>query len=128
MMTNEQVLEKMEEDFLLRGSSEKTRQTYRTALIRFSAFAGKDRYSDLDEKDLRSFLLHLHQEDKLQGSSIKTYNAGCRFFLEVVLSLAINRRQVPMPFSVTSRLKMKTIKSETLVSSSIASFYLALQS
>lgn len=95
MMTNEQVLQKMEEDFLLRGSSEKTRQTYRTALARFSSFAGKDRYSDLEEKDLRRFLLHLHQEGKLQGTSINTYNAGCKFFLEVVLSLAINYKQVP---------------------------------
>ena len=95
MMTNEQVLQKMDEDFLLRGSSEKTRQTYRTALVRFSAFAGKDRYSDLNEKDLRRFLLHLHQQGKLQGTSINTYNAGCKFFLEVVLSLAINRKQVP---------------------------------
>jgi site-specific recombinase XerD len=86
-MTNEQVLQKMEEDFLLRGSSEKTRQTYRTALFRFSAYAGKERYSDLDEKDLRSFLLHLHKEGKLQGTSINTYNAGCKFFLEVVLNL-----------------------------------------
>ena len=95
MMTNEQVLHKMEEDFLLRGSSQKTRRTYRTALIRFSAFAAKDRYSDLNEKDLRSFLLHLHQQGKLQGTSINTYNAGCKFFLEVVLGLAINRKQVP---------------------------------
>ena len=95
MMTNEQVLQKMEEDFLLRGSSQETRRTYRTALIRFSAFAAKDRYSDLNEKDLRSFLLHLHQQGKLQGTSINTYNAGCKFFLEVVLGLAINRKQVP---------------------------------
>ena len=96
MMTNEQVLKKMEEDFLLRGSSEKTKETYLTALKRFSEFAGKeDRLADLDQDDLRAFLLHLHEEDKLQGTSINTYNAGCKFFLEVVLDKAINRKQVP---------------------------------
>ena len=74
MMTNEQGLQKMEEGFLLRGSSQKTRQTYRTALIRFSAFAAKDRYSDLNEKDLRSFLLHLHQQGKLQPKFRPSFN------------------------------------------------------
>jgi len=96
MMTNEQVLEKMEEDFLLRGSSEKTKETYLTALKRFSEFAGKqDRLAELNQDDLRAFLLHLRKDCKLQGTSINTYNAGCKFFLEVVLSLAINRKQVP---------------------------------
>ena len=96
MMTNEQVLEKMEEDFLLRGSSEKTRQTYLTALKRFSEFAGKeDRLADLNQNDLRAFLLHLRKDCKLHGTSINTYNAGCKFFLEVVLDKIINSKQVP---------------------------------
>ncbi len=96
MMTNEQVLEKMDEDFLLRDTPETTRKTYLTALKRFSKFAGKeDRLADLNEKDLRAFLLHLRKECKLQGTSINTYNAGCKFFLEVVLDTIINRKQVP---------------------------------
>jgi len=96
MMTNEQVLQKMQEDFLLRGSSEKTKATYLLALKRFSEFAGKEaRLAELNEEDLRAFLLHLHKEGKLQGTSINTYNAGCKFFLEVVLNIPINRKQVP---------------------------------
>ena len=96
MKTNEQVLEKMEEDFLLRDTPETTRKTYRTALKLFSEFAGKeDRLADLNEKDLRAFLLHKRKEGKLQGSSTNTYNAGCKFFLEVVLNQTINRKQVP---------------------------------
>ena len=96
MMTNEQVFQKMEEDFLLRGTPETTRKTYLTALKRFSEFAGKeDRLADLNEKDLREFLLHLRKEGRLQGTSVNTYNAGCKFFLEVVLNQTINRNQVP---------------------------------
>jgi len=40
-------------------------------------------------------MLKLGREFGLQGTSINTYNAGCKFFLEVVLGLAINRKQVP---------------------------------
>jgi integrase len=60
MMTNEQVLQKMEEDFLLRDTPETTRKTYLTALKRFSKFVGKeDSLADLNEKDLRAFRVEL---------------------------------------------------------------------
>jgi site-specific recombinase XerD len=96
MMTNEQVLEKMDEDFLLRDTPETTRKTYLTALKRFSKFVGKeDSLADLNQDDLRAFLLYLRKDRNLQGTSINTYNAGCKFFLEVVLDKTINRKQVP---------------------------------
>ena len=105
MMTNEQVLEKMEEDFLLRGSSEKTKETYLTALKRFSEFAGKqDRLAELNQDDLRAFLLHLRKDCKLQGTSINTYNAGCKFFLEVCSTRQSTGSRSPMYVPTTSSL------------------------
>lgn len=96
MMTDEQVLQKMEEDFLLRGYAENTMGSYHNTLKRFQEFAGTERMlADLGEKDLRAFLLHLHKEGNLQGTSINAYNAGCKFFLCVVLNLPINKSQVP---------------------------------
>jgi len=95
MMTNEQVLQKMEEDFVLRGSAENTKESYLTAQRLFSEFAGKERLADLNQDDLRAYLLNMHYEGVLQGTSINAYNAGCKFLLKVVLNLDIDDGQVP---------------------------------
>lgn len=94
-MTNEEVLQKMDEDFLLRRSSPKTQSTYKTLIDRFFRFSEKPRYDLLDESDLRRYLLYLRTTQKVSDSSSNTINSACKFMLRVVLNLHLNDSQLP---------------------------------
>ena len=94
-MTNTEVLQKMSEDFMLRRSSDKTISTYKTLIEGFRRFSGKDNYADLDESDLRRYLIHLRANGLMSDSATNTANSACKFMLRVVLNQKINDSQVP---------------------------------
>lgn len=95
-MTNDEVMQKMEEDFILRNLSERTRNSYRYVISRFHEFTGEPNLEDLNESDLRRFLLHLRGEEGLVAlTTSNQYNSACKFLLRVVLCQDINPTQVP---------------------------------
>lgn len=96
MMTNEQVLEKMEEDFILRNLSARTRQSYRYDINQFFKFTKKQLLYDINQNDLRSYLLCLRGNDKIVTlTTSNQYNSACKFLLQTVLGMSIDFRQVP---------------------------------
>jgi integrase/recombinase XerD len=95
-MTNEQVLAKADEDFALRNLSERTRESYLYDIGQFLAYSGKENYSDLDQDDLRSYLLHLRcGGGSVALSTSNQYNSACKFLLQTVLGQTLDSRQVP---------------------------------
>ena len=111
---------KKKENFLLQESSEKTRQTYRTALKRFSGFAEKEGLQTaLNQEGLRALLLYLHKDYELQGTSINTYNGLCKFFLKVVLNPSSQKDEISnvqiLAISRKPRERMHTLASPSLV-------------
>lgn len=95
-MTNDEVLMKMDEDIRLRNLSERTRDSYHNSAERFLEFTGKSSYYDLDQDDLRSFLLHLRSEGSaLALTTTNQYNSGCKFLLKAVLQKQVDDSQVP---------------------------------
>lgn len=101
-MSNDEVLEKFEEDCLLRDMSDRSRESYLRIFGMLVAFSGVEEYESLDEACLRRWLLHLKKEEKLSSATINQYNSACKFFLKTVLEKDIDDRQVP-----NSRLRRK---------------------
>lgn len=95
-MTNDEVLRKMAEDVDLRKLSRRTSDSYHNAAGRFLEFTGKPNYYDLDQDDLRSYLLHIRsKESGLAITTTNQYNAGCKFLLRVVMRKPVDDTQVP---------------------------------
>ena len=94
-MTHRQALRKLLADMRLRGFRENTVESYNLPIMRFLNQCCKTDVMSLDEKDFRSFLLHLHKQGTLKPSSINQYNSAIRFFYEVTLEKDINYKRVP---------------------------------
>lgn len=95
MMSNEEVLEKFEEDCLLRDLSERTIESYKRVFDMFFEFSEVTDYASLGEAYLRNWLLHLKREEQLTTATINQYNSACKFFLKIVLCQDIDDKQVP---------------------------------
>ena len=108
-MSNDEVIEKFEEDCLLRDLSERTQESYRRVFTMFVEFAGVTEYASLDEAYLRKWLLHLKKNTNLTNATINQYNSAVKFFLKIVLGLDVNDKQVP-----NSKLKRKPQPSMTV--------------
>lgn len=108
MMSNEEVLEKFEEDCLLRDLSERTIESYKRVFDMFYEFSEVKDYASLNEAYLRKWLLHLKKNTELTNATINQYNSSCKFFLKIVLSQNIDDKQVP-----NSKLKRKPQPSMT---------------
>ena len=94
MLTNEQVLSRMDEDLTLRGLSPSTQYRYPMHARRFLDWADRPA-EDLGEEDIRCFLSHLIREERLGTSCVNTYNAALRFLFSVTLNRNLNYRQIP---------------------------------
>ena len=94
-MTHQQALKKLLSDMQLRGFSENTVKSYYNQSVRFLKQCCKTDVNSLDEKDFRSYLLHLHNQGTLKPSTINLYNCAIRFFYEVTLEKDINYKRVP---------------------------------
>ena len=95
-MTNEQLLNRLNEDIRLRALSEYTHKTYTRNVRKFLEFCGNRNAETLDEKDGRAFLLHLMDENKISNVTINLYNTAIRFFFAVTLNRPVNYLQMPM--------------------------------
>lgn len=101
-MSNEEVIRKAEEDFLLRDLSGRTQESYLRVFACFLEASGETEYTALTESHLRSWLLELKSSGKLSNATINQYNSACKFLLKVVLVRDVNDSQVP-----NSKLKRK---------------------
>ena len=88
-MTKEEIWERLETEFKLRGYSQKSIGTYKAGITTFLDWANKP-YEDLDEEDFRNYLIHIIQEGRLKPQTINSKNSAIRFFLVVILGKNIN--------------------------------------
>jgi len=97
------IYRRMEEELKLRGRSPKTIQCYMAALRRFAGHYGTlpDR---LDTEDVRAYLLHLIEVEKISSSYCNQVSAALRFFYRTVLGrpavmadLPYQRRKTKVP-------------------------------
>jgi len=93
-MTNEDILTKMEEEIHLRGLSRHTREEYITR-TRIAMQYFNCPLEDLNEQDLRQFLLYLLDEKKLSSGSVNGYNSALRFVFGSVIGRSMNHYQLP---------------------------------
>lgn len=101
-MSDEEVLKKFYDDCLLRGLSERTKESYLRTINEFLAFSGKSELSALTGDDLRRWLLHLRAEGRLTTATTNQYNSACKFLLRNVLDVEVKDSQTP-----NARLKRK---------------------
>lgn len=94
MNKNKEILARMEEDILLRGLAQGTREDYLMHAGLFLRYAQRP-VEELDEQDIRQYLTYLITEKKLAVSTVNTYNAALRFLLGVTLNRNLNYRQIP---------------------------------
>lgn len=88
--------ERMEQDLVLRGRAERTRETYLhwvTELARYYRRAP----DQLSDGEVQQYLLHLIQERKLAWSSCRQAVCALRFFYEVTLDRPRATFRVPLP-------------------------------
>ena len=78
MESNHQMLARMKLDIQMRGLSESTRDSYLRYARKFLEHCGKPA-EDLDESDIKEYLICLMHEGRLETSSINQYNAAIRF-------------------------------------------------
>jgi len=76
--------EQMDQDMVLRGFSERTRESYLAAVAAMVKFYRRSPES-IDEHEVQSYLLHLMQERKLAWSSCNIAVSGLRFFYHTTL-------------------------------------------
>ncbi len=81
-MTNDEVLDKIHEEFILRGMSAATEDSYQRAFRIFLRHCENRSVETLGEEDIREFLFHQISIGKSSGTVIST-TARC------VLSLAV---------------------------------------
>lgn len=88
------IYRRMEEELKLRGRSPKTIQCYTAALRRFGQHYGTppDR---LDSEDVRAYLLHLIEVEKISGSYCNQIAAALRFFYRTVLGRPAVMAELP---------------------------------
>ena len=93
---NIKLLKRMETDLQLRGRAKNTHKSYLQSVRFFLDFCGNKPAVELDEHDVREFLIHLMREGKVSNGTINCYNAGIRFFFAVTLNRTMNYLQMPM--------------------------------
>lgn len=93
-MTNEEVFGKIHEEFILRGMSKKTEDSYLCALRSFLRYYENRNIETLDEENIREFLFHQISTGKSSGS-VNIYNSALRFIFGSVLSQNLNCRRIP---------------------------------
>jgi integrase/recombinase XerD len=94
MVNKEQILQRMKVDIRLRGLSQNTLVSY-TRGARFFLEYCKHPVEQLDEDDIRNFLLHLINEKKVKPVTVNNYSAAIRFLFAVTLNRTLNYLQIP---------------------------------
>ena len=95
-MTNEQLVQKMEEDMEMRRFSDYTKYSYLHKTKQMMKYFEKP-LEEVKIEELRNYLLkYLKEEKKLSERSVNYYNSVIRFIYEVTLDKVINKKQLPM--------------------------------
>ncbi len=94
MNHHEQIVSKLQEDLVLRGLAPRTQQNYVRCVRTFLAYCNRP-VEQLNEKDIRRFLLYLIQEKKFAAKTINLHGSAIRFLFAVTLDRTLNYLQVP---------------------------------
>lgn len=93
-MTNEVILQKLEEEIHLRGFSPHTQEEYMIRAKSFMLYANRP-LEELAEHDIRAYLLYLLDVKKLSAASVNGYNSALRFLYGAILHRHLNFYDIP---------------------------------
>lgn len=94
-MTNENIIEKTKEEIKLRGLSKNTEDEYLSKLRLFLRYNENRPLEEMNEADIRSFLLYQINEKKAAAGTVNIYNSALRFIFGAVLEHNLNYRMIP---------------------------------
>jgi len=94
MENNEQILLRMKEDIILRGLSKNTLDSYILNARIFLEYCNRPT-KQLNEHDIRTFLLYLINEKKSSPGTVNCYSAAIRFLFAVTFNRTLNYLQIP---------------------------------
>ena len=94
-MTNEEMLQKMEEDMKLRNFSKYSFYTYSHKAAEMVRYFNKP-MEEVTIDEIRNYLLKLKEEKHLANKTVNYYNSILRFMYEVTLDKVLNKKQIPM--------------------------------
>jgi site-specific recombinase XerD len=86
----------MEQDLIVRGRSERTRESYLHAVAELARYYRRPP-DQLTDHEVQQYLLHLIQARQLAWSSCRVAVAGLRFFYEITLGRPRATFRVPLP-------------------------------
>lgn len=101
-MDNKKYLHRLDVDMRLHGMSANTQDCYGRYVRKFLEYSNRPA-EDLDESDVRRYLIQHLQAKKVCTSTINAYNAAIRFFFAVTLNRNMNYLQIPR-FKAAKRL------------------------
>lgn len=93
-MTNEEILQKLEEEIYLRGFRPHTQEEYIIRAKSFMLYADRP-LEELTEQDIRAFLIYLLNVKKLSAASVNGYNSALRFLFGAILHRHLNFYDIP---------------------------------
>jgi len=93
-MTNEEILQQLEEEILLRGFSPHTLEEYMIRAKSFMLYTNRP-LEELTEQDIREYLLYLLNVKKLSAASVNGYNSALRFLFGAILHRHLNFYDIP---------------------------------
>ncbi len=94
-MTNEEILQKMEENMKLRNFSKYSFYTYTHKAAEMMKYFNKP-MEEVTTEEMRNYLLKLKEEKHLANKTVNYYNSILRFMYEVTLDKVLNKKQIPM--------------------------------
>jgi integrase/recombinase XerD len=94
-MTNEDIIEKTKEEIKLRGLSKNTEEEYLSKLRVFLRYNENRPLEEMNETDIRSFLLYQINEKKAAAGTVNVYNSALRFIFGAVLERNLNYQMIP---------------------------------
>jgi integrase/recombinase XerD len=94
MENKEQILLRMKEDILLRGLSKNTLESYTLNARTFLEYCNSPS-EQLNEHDIRNFLLYLINVKKSSSGTVNSYSAAIRFLFAVTFNRTLNYLQIP---------------------------------
>ena len=94
-MNKEQALQRMRDDIVLRGLSERTLAAYTLNARIFLEYCRRP-IEQLNEQDIRNFLFYLINVKKVMPQTVNGYSSAIRFLFAVTLNRMLNYRQIPL--------------------------------
>lgn len=94
-MTNEDIIEKTKEEIKLRGLSKNTEEEYLSKLRVFLRYNENRPLEEMNESNIRSFLLYQINEKKAAAGTVNVYNSALRFIFGAILERNLNYQMIP---------------------------------